>query len=223
MRAGSGAISGACISGAGSVHGSRRRGLARWQAGRTPVDAGPLHRLRSTEIERTASANLSGALTMSGLFAGHALTNPGPWDSDDDGSGSPELYRTRLGSSMPATPGDLALAAHAGAALPSATPDPNAPAPLLARAASDAIVNSAYIDGTMAPGGAFSVDGRLIDVAQATSRPAATHGFDRVLGGAASGFQDVLEASAEAARAACIVYVDEGCPSVLEVGACVGG
>ncbi len=220
LRATSGGVSGVRLSGAGAVRSTRRRGLPRWQ-GTDGVRAGSfdpspggggsmLSRLRSTEIARTASANLSGALTMSNLFAGQGVL-PAPWDSDDGSSGETNTTgATNL--TAPAASSDRGQDF-------SAPHSPRSPRGSFLNPLHrpDAIVNSAYIDGTMAPGGAFSVDGRLIDVSQASMRPSASHGFDRVLSGAAAGFQDVLEASAEAARAAYVVFVDEGCPSVLEV------
>jgi hypothetical protein len=189
-------------------------------------------RPHATELMRTAAANLSGAVVGSSLFSGRAAAEAvdesdsgweGDWEADtgtgaesEDPTSSAFGWSVRLSEVLE---GASAAGSAAAAVLGVSVPNGSSPSTVLTAAPGegDAIVASAYIDGTLAAGGAYGGDGRLLDASLSGARPTAAHGFDRVVGGCASTFQDVLEVEAEAAQAAYVVFVDENVPSVLEV------
>lgn len=171
------------------------------------VGINPLLGMRATETSRTSAANLPAAVSLAQLFTGAAAAGGTDGDGDDEplaDDPAPPLLRGSGGGGR-------------GAPLLRRAPATAPVSPAQSGAGGGAIVSSAYIDGTLPAGGALGTDGRFLDASIAGLRPAATHGFDQVISGVAAGFGDVLEASAEAARAACVVFVDEACPSVLEV------
>jgi hypothetical protein len=218
-----------------------RQGSLQLTGANASAPLGARLRPHATELMRTTAANLSGALVTSSLFSGRAAAaaaaaegSESGWDADweaDSGLGveassrldsedlpfildgaDPRPSADGGGGAGSSSAADGGASGRAGCGF--AAPPP---------AGDGAIVASAYIDGTLAAGGVYGGDGQLLDASLAGARPAAAHGFDRVIGGAASTFQDVLEAEAEAAQAAYVVYVDENTPSVLEVRGGRGG
>jgi len=212
--------------------------------GQPSLDA--MRRRRGLEIMQTSDANISGAVVMSSLFSGAATMGFG----GDGGVGGGGLVggfsqqvntllqggrQTSLGApvtsivnrcgfcsfwaaSLSGVGRQETCSCHTeGASLPQPLTHPLNPKPQ-----PQPQPPSAYIDGTMTAA-ITTAAGQPLAATASALHPLAMHAFDQVASGAVTTFDDVTAASLDNNAVTVAVFVDEGCPSVMEVCVRAGG